>query len=61
MRHGPPADARSAHQSGLTAGRASAYDGGFREQPSFEIWIVPEVQNPETTPTIDRKEIVFQR
>jgi len=47
-------------KSGLPAARVVAYDGGFREQPAFEVWIVPEgAEPPKATPTIDRKDIVF--
>ena len=47
-------------RSGLTAARVSAYDGGFREQPALELWIVPEgAEPPKATPTIDGKEIVY--
>ncbi len=47
-------------KSGFPAARVSAFDGGFREQPAFEIWIVPEgAEPPKPTPTIDRKDIVF--
>lgn len=47
-------------RSGFPAARVSAYDGGFREQPAFELWIVPEgAEPPKATPTIDRKEIVY--
>jgi hypothetical protein len=47
-------------KSGFPTGRVLAYDGGFREQPAFEVWIVPEgAEPPKPTPTIDRKDIVF--
>jgi hypothetical protein len=47
-------------RSGFAAARLSAHDGGFREQPAFEVWIVPEgAEPPKPTPTIDRKDIVF--
>ena len=49
-------------RSGLPANRVSAYDGGFRETPAFELWIVPEgAEPPRPSPTIDRKDIVFPR
>jgi hypothetical protein len=45
---------------GMTAARVGAYDGGFREEPAFEFWIVPDgSEPPRPTPTIDRKEIVY--
>ncbi|MDI1242724.1 MAG: hypothetical protein PSX80_12480 [bacterium] len=47
-------------RSGLPAARVAAYEGGFREQPAFEVWIVPEgAEPPKPTPTIDRKDIIF--
>ena len=47
-------------KSGFPAPRISAYDGGFREVPAFELWVVPEgAEPPKATPTIDRKDIVF--
>lgn len=47
-------------RSGLPAARVGAFDGGFREQPTFEIWFVPEgAVPPRSTPTIDRKDIVY--
>ncbi len=47
-------------KSGFPAIRISAFDGGFREQPAFEVWIVPDgAEPPRPTPTIDRKEIVY--
>jgi hypothetical protein len=47
-------------RSGFPAARVGAYDGGFREQPAFEIWIVPEgAEPPKPTPSIDRKDIVL--
>jgi hypothetical protein len=46
--------------SGLPAQRLGAIDGGFREEPIYEIWVVPEgADQPRATPTVDRKEIVF--
>jgi len=45
---------------GLPAQKLGTYDGGFREQPTFELWIVPDgAESPRPTPTIDRKDIVF--
>ena len=46
--------------SGIPAQRVGAVDGGFRDQPAYEIWIVPEgAEPPRPTPTVDRKDIVF--
>lgn len=42
--------------------RVAAIDGGFREQPSYEIWVVPiGAEGPRATPTVDRKDIVFPK
>lgn len=47
---------------GIPANRIGAIDGGFREQPAYELWIVPEgAEPPRPTPTIDRKEIVYPK
>ena len=49
-------------RSGFPAARLGAYDGGYREQPAFEIWVVPEgAEPPKPTPTIDRKDIVLPK
>lgn len=46
----------------VPANRIGAIDGGFREQPAYEFWIVPEgAEAPRPSPTVDRKEIVFPR
>lgn len=45
---------------GIHAQRIGAVDGGFRETPAFEVWIVPEgAETPRPSPTVDRKEITF--
>lgn len=45
---------------GMQTARVGVYDGGFREEPYFEFWIVPDgAEPPRPTPTIDRKEIVY--
>jgi len=45
---------------GIPAQRIGAVDGGFRETPAFEVWIVPEgAETPRPSPTVDRKEITF--
>jgi hypothetical protein len=47
-------------KAGVQNNRVGVYDGGFREEPFFEFWIVPEgAEPPRPTPTIDRKEIVY--
>jgi hypothetical protein len=46
--------------NGVPNERLSVTDGGFREQPAFEFWLVPEgADAPKPTPTVDRKEIVY--
>lgn len=48
--------------NGIPAQRVAASDGGFREQPAYEVWIVPEgADAPRPTPTVDRKEIVYPK
>jgi hypothetical protein len=42
--------------------RILAMDGGFREDPAFEFWLVPAgAQPPRPTPTVDRREIVYPK
>lgn len=49
-------------KAGITGRRLGGVDGGFREQPGFEFWVVPEgSEMPRPTPTIDRKEIVYPK
>ena len=48
--------------SGLPPRRISAIDGGFREEPHFEFWIVPRgADPPRPTPTIKPSEIVYPK
>ena len=48
--------------SGVPGERISITDGGFREVPAYEFWLVPEgSEAPKPTPTVDRKEIVYPR
>lgn len=47
-------------KGGMQPARFAVYDGGFREEPVFEFWLVPDgAEPPRPTPTIDRKEIVY--
>ncbi len=47
---------------GVPARRIIAFDGGFREEPLFDFWIVPDgAEPPRPTPTVNRNEIVFPR
>lgn len=49
-------------KAGISPERVSAMDGGFREQPAFELWIVPVgAEAPRPSPTVDRKEIVYPK
>ena len=44
--------------NGVTPQRMAAIDGGFREEPLFDFWIVPlGADAPHPAPTIDRREI----
>jgi hypothetical protein len=46
--------------AGVAARRINAIDGGFREEPLFDFWIVPPgAEPPRPEPTVDRKEIVY--
>lgn len=48
--------------SGVPGDRISITDGGFREEPAYEIWLVPEgSEAPRPTPTVARKEIVYPK
>ena len=49
-------------KSPVVGDRITMIDGGFRETPSYEIWVVPiGAESPRATPTIDRKDIVFPK
>ncbi len=49
-------------ETGFDAGRVMVMDGGFREQPAFELWVVPQgAEAPKPSPTVDRREIVYPR
>jgi hypothetical protein len=46
--------------AGIAPRRIIAMDGGFREEPLFDFWIVPTgADPPRPTPTIDRREIIY--
>ena len=48
--------------AGLETRRVYAMDGGFREQPLFDFWIVPNgAEPPRPAPTVKRSEIVFPK
>ena len=47
---------------GITESRIYAMDGGFREQPFFDFWIVPAgADPPRAEPTVKRSEIVYPK
>jgi hypothetical protein len=47
---------------GIAARRIVAVDGGFREEPLFDFWIVPTgAEPPRPEPTVNRNEIVYPR
>lgn len=49
-------------KAGSGVDRVGAIDGGFREQPGYEIWVVPiGADSPRPTPTVDRKDIVYPK
>jgi hypothetical protein len=46
--------------AGLNPRRVIAMDGGFREEPAFEFWVVPlGAEPPRPSPTVRRDEIVY--
>ena len=48
--------------NGVPSERVGTLDGGFREDPGYEIWVVPVgADTPKPTPTVDRKEIVYPK
>jgi hypothetical protein len=47
---------------GLPATRVEAIDGGYREKPSLDIWLVPEGKEPpKPTPTLQPNEVKVYR
>jgi len=48
--------------AGVEPRRMAMTDGGFREKPLFDFWIVPAGSDtPRATPTIKRSEIVYPK
>jgi hypothetical protein len=46
------------NQRAIDPGRIVTVDGGFREQPMVELWLVPlGAKPPEATPTVDPSEV----
>ena len=49
-------------EAGIASRRINALDGGFREQPLFDFWIVPAgAEPPRPAPTLKRSDIVFPK
>lgn len=49
-------------KSGAVYNRVIAIDGGFRDLPAYEIWIVPNgAIPPRPSPTVDRNDIVYPK
>lgn len=47
---------------GVSPRRIIAIDGGFREEPLFDFWIVPPgAEPPRPKPTVNRNEIVYPK
>jgi hypothetical protein len=48
--------------SGLQYERLAFIDGGFREEPAIELWIVPVGSDaPRAKPTVNAREIVYPK
>ena len=48
--------------AGVSPRRVSAIDGGYREDPLFDFWTVPQgAEPPQPTPTIKRSDIVLPK
>jgi hypothetical protein len=48
----------STHFRGIDAKRIVTVDGGYREQPAIESWVVPPgASPPHAAPTVDPKEV----
>ena len=46
--------------AGIPTARIDGADGGFREEPFFEVWTIPVgAETPRPSPTIKRSEIVY--
>lgn len=49
-------------KAGIQSERVAAIDGGFREEPAYEVWVVPiGAEPPRSSPTVDRKDIVYPK
>lgn len=48
--------------NGIPYERLALIDGGFREQPAFELWVVPVgADAPKAKPTLTAKDIVYPK
>jgi hypothetical protein len=48
--------------AGVAPRRINAVDGGFRETPLFDFWMVPQgAEPPRPAPTLNRNEIVYPK
>ncbi len=49
-------------RSGIPSDKLVTVDGGYREEPAFEFWLVPVgAEAPAPTPSISAKDIVFPK
>ncbi len=49
-------------RSGMPSDRLVTIDGGFREEPEYELWVVPiGSEAPRPSPTVNAREIVYPR
>jgi hypothetical protein len=49
-------------KTGIPGERLATVDGGYREQPAFEFWLVPAGAEPPTpSPSVRAKDIVFPK
>ena len=52
----------AALKAGMPADRLATVDGGYREEPIFEFWLVPVgAEPPAPSPTVNAREIVFPK
>lgn len=49
------------NKRGVSPSRIEAIDGGYREKPSLDIWLVPEGKEPpKPTPTLNPNQVVVR-
>ena len=52
----------AAIKAGISTDRLATVDGGYREEPVFELWMVPlGADAPSPSPTISARDIVFAK